>query len=109
MTPTVNDPLEGVTTKTTKEELMSRLKDAGALLRRLDRSGKADLQAIEDRLRAKGTKPHDDLKQVIVSATEQEWKESVEFLEEFADLLPTPLQRLVIGGRVLLGQHEAAG
>jgi hypothetical protein len=106
------DPLEGVTPKTTKEELMGRLKDAAAAIRKGDRQHKADLQAVEDRIRAKyaGTAhEHEVLRQVIISATTEEWKESVEFLEEFTDLLPVPLQRLVMGGRVLLGTHEAAG
>lgn len=105
----VLDPMEGVTTKTTKEELMERLRNAAAALRRNDRKQKAALQEIEDRIRAKGVRTPEMLKQVIVSATEDEWKESIEFLEEFDDLLPVPLQRLVVGGHVLLGQHEAAG
>lgn len=98
------DPMEGVTTKTTKEELMERLRKAAAALRKTDRSQKAVLQEIEDRLRAKGAINTADLRQVIVSATDQEWNESIEFLEEFEDILPVPLKRLVIGGRVLLGQ-----
>lgn len=107
---TAYDPLEGVSTKTTKEELMNRLREAAAKLRIADRTQKAKLQEIEDRLRAKsaGTAP-EALRQVIVSATTEEWVTSVEFLEEFGDLLPPPLARLVIGGRVLLGQVEAAG
>lgn len=103
------DPMEGVSSKTTKEELMERLRKAGAALRRVDRAHKARLQEVEDRVRAKGAREPEMLKQVIVSATEDEWKESIEFLEEFDDLLPVPLQRLVVGGHVLLGHHEAAG
>ena len=111
------DPMDGVTPKTTKEDLMDRLRRAAAELRKSDRRRKASLQEVEDRIRAKaadGLAP-EILCQVIVSATESEWKESIEFLEEFEDpkdgttLLPTPLQRLVVGGHVLLGHHEAAG
>lgn len=109
MAGTIYDPMEGVSTRSTKEDLMERLRKAGAALRRQDRSKKAALQEIEDRIRAKGVRTPESLKQVIVSATEDEWKESIEFLEEFDDLLPVPLQRLVVGGHVLLGQHEAAG
>lgn len=102
------DPLEGVTAKTTKEDLMDRLRKAAAALRKDDRTNKASLAAIESRLRAKGTYAQNELKQVICSATEAEWKESVEFLEEFADLLPAALQRLVTGGRVLIEHQHAA-
>lgn len=105
----VFDPLEGVDTDTSREVLMERLRRAAAGLRGQDRGNKAKLQEIEDRLRAKGAVKHEQLQQVIVSATNAEWNESIEFLEEFEDLLPVGLQRLVVGGRVLLGQHEAAG
>jgi hypothetical protein len=100
-----------VTSKTTKEELVERLRKASAAIRRTDRAKKAKLQEVEDRLRAKGTVNKDELLQVVVSSTEAEWKQTVAFLEEFEHegLLPTPLQRLAIGGRVLLGQIDAAG
>lgn len=103
------DPMEGVSTKTTKEELMDRLRRAGVALRKNDRQRKAALQEVEDRIRAKGLPPAADLQQVIVTATEEEWKESIDFLEEFDDLLPIPLQRLVVGGHALQGQIDAAG
>lgn len=99
------DPLDGVTAKTTKEDLMDRLRKAATALRRDDRTRKASLNEIEARLRAKGSYQGADLKQVICSGTEAEWKESIEFLEEFGDLLPAGLQRLVTGGRVLL-EHQ---
>lgn len=91
---------------------MNRLRRAAAELRKSDRQRKATLQQIEDRLRAKsGAVAEIDLRQVIVSATEDEWKESIQFLEEFEteDLLPLSLQRLAIGGRTLFQQIEAAG
>src|SRR5258707_1170151 len=94
----VYDPMDGVSTKTTKEDMMDRLRKAAAALRRNDRSQKAALQEVEDRIRAKGAPAQEELRQVIVSATADEWKESIEFLEEFDDLLPVPLQRLVVGG-----------
>lgn len=103
------DPMDGVTSKTTKEELMERLRKAGAAIRRGDRQRKAALQEVEDRIRAKGVQPQVELQQVIVTATEDEWKQAIEFLEEFDDLLPIPLQRLVVGGHALQGQIDAAG
>lgn len=109
MTSKPYDPMEGVTSKSTKEDLMERLRRAAAALRRADRSQKARLQEIEERLRAKGEVTQEHLKFVIVGATEPEWQDSIEFLEEFEEMLPIALQRQVLGGRVLLGQHEAAG
>lgn len=110
----IYDPLEGVTTKTTKEDLMDRLRKAAAVIRRQDRKKKSRLQEVEERIRAKGSVQPELLIKVICSATEEEWQATVEFLEEFEgtasdNLLPVGLQRLVQGGRVLLGQSEAAG
>lgn len=104
------DPLEGITAKTTKEELMNRLRTLATRVRKDDRAQVATLQAIEDRLRAKGTANDYDLRQVIGVATPDEWKEAVEFLEEFEDdnLLPVALARFLAGGRTLLGLMEEA-
>jgi len=101
------DPMEGVTGKTTKEELMDRLRRAGALIRSQDRKRKADLQEIEDRLVAKGENLT-PLMQCVFNATEQEWEDALAFLEEFEvkALLPTALERLAVGGRTLLGKHQ---
>lgn len=104
-----HDLLDGITDRSTKPELMERLRDGAALLRRSDRQRKARVQEIEDRIRAKGTVNTAVLQQVIVSASDEEWKEAIEFLEEFDDLLPISLQRLVLGGRTLLGQIAAEG
>lgn len=107
----IYDPMEGVTGKTTKEDLLERLRKASAALRRNDRQQKARLQEIEERLKAKGMTQPEELRQVICSATTEEWKQTIAFLEEFENegLLPIPLQRLAIGGRVLLNQIDAAG
>lgn len=109
--PSKDDILDGITAKTTKEELMGRLRQAATLLRRDDRDKKKTVAEIEARLRTKGQRTSAPLQQVIVSATDAEWKESVEFLEEFNEvgLLPTPLQRMVIGGRVLMEHGNTAG
>lgn len=98
------DPLEGVKSSTTKEELMNRLRRAATELRKGDRAQKAKLSEIEARLREKGLHRPEELRQVICSATDAEWKDAIEFLEEFDDLLPVALSRLLIGGRVLMEQ-----
>lgn len=103
MTVKAYDPLEGVSAKTTKDDLMERLRRAAALLRREENQKKKRVAEIEDRLRAKyDGQTNEPLKSAIVSQTEAEWKELVEFLEEFEDLLPVGGLRIVQGGRVLL-------
>lgn len=64
------DPTEGVTTKTTKDDMLDRLRKAKRVINGLDRQNKVRLQEIEDRIRAKGVPNEADLRQVIVSATE---------------------------------------
>lgn len=99
------DPMEGVVGSTTKDELRNRLSRAAAVIRQQRRRRRADMQDVEDRLAAKGenTTP---LMQCVFSATEDEWEETLAFLEEFEvmALLPTSLERLLIGGRQLLGK-----
>lgn len=100
------DPLEGVSAKTTKDDLMARLRKAATALRKEDRTRKSGLQEIEERLKAKGQVPRDNLRQVIASATISEWNETIQFLEELEAYLPVGLQRLLMGGKVLLEQDS---
>jgi len=101
--------LEGITSKTTKEELTQRLRRAATLLRKGERAKATRLQEIEERLRANvQDAPDYELRQVIVNGTLDEWREMEQFLSEFHEpdkptLLPTSLQRLLIGARVMLG------
>lgn len=109
MTTKPYDPLDGVNTKTGKDELMERLRKASAWIRRHENGQKKQLAEVEERLRAKGQASGDPerLKQAIISSTEEEWTELIEFLEEFEDLAPILAQRIIIGGRMLLGQIPA--
>src|SRR5690349_2766038 len=100
----VFDPTYGITDTTSREELLERLRKAATALRVGDRQKKARLQEIEDRLRAKGAANGADQLRVIATGSEAEWTEAIEFLEEFDDLLPPMLSRLVVGGRMLLDQ-----
>lgn len=104
-----DDILDGITAKTTKEELMSRLRSAATMLRKGDRAKQTKLAEIEERLRNMNQSSAIELRQVIVSAPDSDWDETIKFLEEFDDLLPTPLQRILIGGRVLLEHENVAG
>lgn len=105
---TASDPLEGVTSKTTKDELMERLRKAAAALRRDAKQKRKRLDEVEDRLAAKREASigsyGQELRQAIFSMTDEEWTELIEFLEEFEDLSPVGVRRLIVGGRILLGQ-----
>lgn len=109
----VVDVLEGISRRSTKDQMMGRLEEASTIIDRLrsklakdERARIKKTREIETRVREKyAARPQEPLQNVIVSATTTEIKETVEFLGEFGpELLPTPLQRLLIGGRVLLGE-----
>lgn len=93
--------LEGID-KLDKSELATRLRRAGQLLKKVDKEQQDRVTAIEERVKAKRKVSPEKLRQVIVNSTEAEWKETVEWLEQWDDLLPIPLQRLLVGGKVLL-------
>lgn len=98
--------LDGITEKTTKADLMGRLRDAAKKLATFEDEKAGRLQRIEERVRAKYTGNERDIKQALVSATEQEWIELIDFLENFEDLLPLALVRLHDGAKILVG-HKA--
>lgn len=104
---TGGDPLEGITDKTTKAEMLKRLNDVADRLRGIERERTGKLGEIEERVRAK-YKPGDlpELHSIVFMATDPEMKESILFLEEFEDVLPTALQRLRQGGRLLLNDDQ---
>lgn len=107
----IQDPVEGVTTRTTKDEMLGRLRQASKDLltlksklskqetTRLDR-----LQEIEQRVQKKyASRPTTTVQNVIVSGTVEELTDTAEFLDEFGrEILPVMLQRLSIGLDALL-------
>lgn len=107
--PAVEELMTGISSKTTKEELTSRLRKMATLARKGEREKMTRLQEIEERLRSQmQDAPDYELRQVIVNGTMQEWAEMEMFLSEFHEpdkpsLLPPSLQRLLIGARVMLG------
>lgn len=108
--------LEGITPRSTKQEMLDRLQEASKMLEGLrskltkqesDRLSK--IQEIEARVRAKWeSRPTEPVQNVIVSATISELEDTYQFLSEFGEeLLPVPMKRLLIGSRVLLGKPLA--
>jgi len=96
--------LEGITPKTTKADLMDRLRKGARKLAGYEDERVGRMQEIEERVRATHKSP-DDLRQLIVLATNDEWKETLEFLNEFEDCLPSPLARFREGVRVLASEE----
>jgi hypothetical protein len=103
------DPLEGISDKTSKADMLKRLNELADKLRDIAKARTGKLGEIEARVREKykpGEMP--ELHNVVFTATDDEMKEAVSFLEEFEDVLPTALARLRQGGRQLLDEDERA-
>ena len=97
------DYLAGIDEKTTRSELIERLKKATEA-NRAETVERADrLVALEKEIRSKwsgmSTEP---LLQIIVQGTEAELTEALEFMSDLEDVLPATLQRLLVGSRTLL-------
>ncbi len=107
MSTIATDPLEGISEKSTKSEMLRRMNELADLVRGHEKQRTGKLAEIEDRVRAK-YKPGDvpELHNVILSATIEEWADAIDFLENFEDLLPTALARVRQGGRLLLGPKD---
>lgn len=93
----MTEVLEGITQKTTKAELMDRLRKAAKRLGVLEDENVKKMQEIEERVRAT-IKPV-TLITVMCSSTPEEWKEAVDFLENFDGYLPSSLARIREGAK----------
>lgn len=89
--------LEGVTPKTTKADLLSRLRKAAKQLAGYEDENAAKMQEIEERVR--GSLKPVTVKTVMCSSTPEEWKEVVDFLDNFEDYLPSSLVRIREGAK----------
>lgn len=99
----IENPLEGISGKMSKGELLSRAQRAAETMRTIQ-------TVARGRRKWQSRNPgSDELHTVVVTATEDEWIEAMEFLFDFNDLLPMSLKRLLEGGRVMFElQTEAA-
>src|SRR4051812_46206933 len=107
------DPLEGVTARTTKSELFDRLGRAGKKIARLQAKDLSRTKDIEDRVREKwASRQRSDLFQIIVQGTEEEAKEAAEFIADLSDeqgsVAPHMLQRLAVGIEALMREGKDA-
>lgn len=99
--------LDDVTADTPRNVLLAKLREAAAQL--FERSDKkvAELQEIEERVRAKYANRNEALVQIIATSTEAEWSDAVDFLENFKDMLPVALYRVHDGAKTALGRQDA--
>jgi hypothetical protein len=93
----VTDVLEGISQKTTKADLMDRLRKAARRIGVLEDENVKRMQEIEEKVRA-SLKPV-KLVTVMCSSTPEEWKEAVDFLENFDGYLPSSLARVREGAK----------
>lgn len=105
----MTDLLDGISEKTTKAVLLDRLRQAARKLAGFEDEKVGRLQEIEERVRAKYAGRDNNLKQIMVSSSVEEWKEAVDFLDNFDDLLPPALARMNEGAKVLLTAGESDG
>lgn len=90
----LENPLEGVTGKMSKGELLARAQRASELMK--------TIQTVAVGRRKWQARDHsDELHTVVVTGTEDEWIEALEFLFDFNDIIPMSLRRLLEGGRVM--------
>lgn len=104
----IDDPMDGITTRTKKEDLLERIKKLGDVLHGLRSERLTEIQQLEQRIRAK-YKPNQfpQLKRVILASTEAELDEAYEFLKDFEELMPPALQRFHAGLAMLLSKADA--
>lgn len=89
--------LEGVTAKTTKDDLLKRLRKAAKLIAGYEDENVARMAEIEEKVRA-SIKPV-TVKTVMCSSTPEEWNEVVDFLDNFDGYLPSSLVRIREGAK----------
>lgn len=89
--------LEGITDRSTRAELLDRLRKGAQIVAAAADARVQRMQEIEEKVRGQANPT--DLRKVIVSATPAEWKEAMEFLENFKDYLPSTLARVMEGAK----------
>jgi len=113
------DILADVTTKTTKAELIDKLRSAVKRLNVMeDEVTKKDriatderlqkMQEIEENIRQHFTGATPDLRSITLMSTEDEFTEMIDFLDNFEDIMPVAMHRLLAGARAVTGQSPEA-
>lgn len=97
MTEPSTDLMEGITTKTKRATIYARLQEASDTLSRM--------QTIARTRRKWKAQNPEDQHSVVVTASEQDWIDSLEFLHDLQDVLPPALLRLMHGGRTMFMGH----
>lgn len=93
------DILAGITEKSTKAELLSKLREAARRLAGREDDRIARMQELEERVRAKFAGNTPDLRSVTIMGTPEEYTEMVDFLENFEDIMPVAMHRILAGAK----------
>lgn len=89
--------MTGITSRSKKSTILARLQEADDRMERLQ-------TIATTRRKWRATNPETQ-HSVVVTASEQDWLDSLEFLHDLRDVLPPALLRLLNGGRTMFGQN----
>jgi len=101
----VSDLLEGVDENTPRSVLIAKLRTAAEQLFRKQDERVGRLQEIEERIRREWAPTDVQVTQVIATSSNDEWRQAVDFLDNFEELLPIALVRVHDGARMGLGDE----
>lgn len=115
----MTDILEGVNEKSRRADLFGRLREASKRIAKLeDAATKAErksndervakMQEIEERIRSSFQRADVDLRSITLMSTEAEFAELIDFLENFEDIMPIAMHRLLAGAKAVTGSEDVA-
>ena len=100
-----DDLLADVTAKTTKAQLLGKLREAVRRLHGREDERVGRMQELEEKVRARFTGVEPDIRSVTVMCTPEEFVEMSDFLDNFEDIMPMALHRLQAGAKFVTQNH----
>lgn len=97
--------LGGLNEKSRRSDLFSKIRELAGMIHQQDDQRLGRLQQIENDVRAKYEGTAQPLAQLHVSNTHEEWDDVIDFLDNFEDMLPHGLTRVLEGARAIR-QHD---
>lgn len=91
--------MEGINSKSDRKTLMSRLQEADEQMTKIQKIAQVRRKWL-------ATNPQEQ-HSVVITASEQDWLEALEFLHDLRDVAPEALVRLYNGGRTMFSQQIA--
>jgi|SRR4051794_26887061 len=102
----IPDFLEGVNERTTKAVLLDKLREAARWRAGAEDDRVKRLQEIEERVRAQFGPSDVELRSVTLKSTPEEFEEMIDFLDNFQDIMPIAMKRLLAGALSVVGRDE---